>query len=153
MAQPVAKRLKTAPPPKRPNPAAARLRALLADTSVCHQVPCCYDGLTAKLVARAGFDASFMSGFSVAGSHGLPDTQLLSYSDMVGALGAIVDASPPGFPIIGDGDNGYGNAVNAKRTVAGYAKAGAAMIMVEDQVLPKRCCHTKGKASASGRTP
>ena len=143
--EPAAKRVKPSVP-KRPNPAAQRLRSLLAQPGVCHQVPCCYDGLSAKLISRAGFDISFMSGFSVAGSHGLPDTQLLSYADMVGALGTIVDASPAGFPVVGDGDNGYGNAVNTKRTVQGYAKAGAAMIMVEDQVLPKRCGHTKGKA-------
>ena len=49
------------------------------------------------------------------------------------------------IPVIGDGDTGYGNAVNAKRTVKGYAAAGLAGIMIEDQVAPKRCGHTKGK--------
>lgn len=38
------------------------------------------------------------------------------------------------IPVIGDGDNGYGNAVNVKRTVKGYIKAGFAGIMLEDQV-------------------
>ena len=47
--------------------------------------------------------------------------------------------------MIGDGDTGYGNAVNTKRTVKGYAAAGLAGIMIEDQVAPKRCGHTKGK--------
>ena len=26
-------------------------------------LPCCYDGLTARLVAKAGFEATFMTGF------------------------------------------------------------------------------------------
>jgi 2-methylisocitrate lyase-like PEP mutase family enzyme len=47
--------------------------------------------------------------------------------------------------VIGDGDTGYGNALNVERTVTGYAMAGAASIMIEDQVAPKRCGHTKGK--------
>ncbi len=48
-------------------------------------------------------------------------------------------------PVLGDGDTGYGNAVNVKRTVAGYAHAGLAAIMIEDQVAPKRCGHARGK--------
>lgn len=50
------------------------------------------------------------------------------------------------IPVLGDGDTGYGNAMNVKRTVAGYAQAGFAAIMIEDQVAPKRCGHTKGKS-------
>jgi 2-methylisocitrate lyase-like PEP mutase family enzyme len=47
--------------------------------------------------------------------------------------------------VIGDGDTGYGNAINVKRTVAGYARAGFACVMIEDQRAPKRCGHTRGK--------
>jgi 2-methylisocitrate lyase-like PEP mutase family enzyme len=50
------------------------------------------------------------------------------------------------IPCIADGDTGYGNAVNVKRTVFGYARAGMAGLMVEDQVSPKRCGHVAGKA-------
>ena len=49
------------------------------------------------------------------------------------------------IPVIADGDTGYGNAVNVKRTVRGYAQAGCAAVMIEDQVWPKRCGHTRGK--------
>jgi 2-methylisocitrate lyase-like PEP mutase family enzyme len=49
------------------------------------------------------------------------------------------------IPVIGDGDTGYGNVVNVKRTVHGYARAGFASCMIEDQVWPKRCGHTRGK--------
>lgn len=44
-----------------------------------------------------------------------------------------------------DGDTGYGNAVNVKRTVTAYGRAGMAGIMIEDQVSPKRCGHVAGK--------
>jgi 2-methylisocitrate lyase-like PEP mutase family enzyme len=49
------------------------------------------------------------------------------------------------IPVIGDGDTGYGNALNVKRTVDGYARAGFAAVMIEDQLAPKRCGHTRGK--------
>jgi 2-methylisocitrate lyase-like PEP mutase family enzyme len=50
------------------------------------------------------------------------------------------------IPLIGDGDTGFGSAQNIKRTVQGYRAAGFAAIMLEDQVAPKRCGHTEGKA-------
>ena len=53
------------------------------------------------------------------------------------------------IPCIADGDTGYGNAVNVKRTVFGYARAGMAGIMIEDQVAPKRCGHVSGKSVIS----
>src|SRR5262245_62410455 len=53
------------------------------------------------------------------------------------------------IPLIGDGDTGYGNALNVQRTVREYARAGAACVMIEDQVSPKKCGHTKGKAVIS----
>jgi 2-methylisocitrate lyase-like PEP mutase family enzyme len=56
--------------------------------------------------------------------------------------GRICDAVSPNFPIIGDADDGYGNAMSAKRTVEGYIKAGFAGILIEDQMAPKRCGHT-----------
>ncbi|KAA8495705.1 2,3-dimethylmalate lyase [Porphyridium purpureum] len=110
-------------------------------------MPCCYDGLSAKLVERAGFELTFMSGFSVAGSKGLPDTGLLSYEEMRQRVTEIT--SVISIPLIADADGGYGNAINVKRTIHGYAAAGAAGLLLEDQVLPKRCGHTRGKAVVS----
>ena len=124
--------------------APSRLRALLARPG-CHQMPCCFDALSAKLVAAAGFPVTFVSGFSAAAAKGLPDTGLLSYAEMEGVMRRVSTALDQQIPVIGDGDTGYGNAVNAKRTVKGYAAAGLAGIMIEDQVAPKRCGHTKGK--------
>uniref|UniRef100_A0A7S1TPN7 Carboxyvinyl-carboxyphosphonate phosphorylmutase n=1 Tax=Erythrolobus australicus TaxID=1077150 RepID=A0A7S1TPN7_9RHOD len=124
----------------------ARLRELLDQPGIL-VMPCCFDALSAKLIERAGLQLTFMSGFSVAASKALPDTGLLSYGEMVDQLREICAAIS--IPVIADGDTGYGNAVNAKRTVRGYAAAGAAGIMIEDQVAPKRCGHTRGKEVVS----
>ena len=84
-----------------------------------------------------------MSGFCVSASHlALPDVGLISYAEMQDVGGRICDAVSPNFPIIGDADDGYGNAMSAKRTVEGYIKAGFAGILIEDQMAPKRCGHT-----------
>lgn len=124
--------------------AAGQLRALLAQGQLL-LMPCCFDALSARLIEMAGFPLTFMSGFAVAASRlGLPDTGLISYAEMTDQgrnICAAVD-----FPVIGDGDTGYGNALNVKRTVCGYAQAGFAAVMIEDQVSPKRCGHTRGKA-------
>lgn len=110
-------------------------------------MPCVYDGLSARLVARAGFDATFMTGFGVSGVNGFPDAQLISYQEMVNAASTVAEglasvaleqgtqATP--IPCIADGDTGYGNAINVKRTLFGYGRAGMAGIMIEDQVSPK----------------
>ena len=107
-------------------------------------MPCCFDALSAKLIERAGFPLTFMSGFSVSAARlGAPDTGLISYGEMVDQGRNICQSVS--IPVIGDGDTGYGNALNVKRTVQGYAAAGFAGVMIEDQVAPKRCGHTKGK--------
>ncbi len=123
--------------------AAARLRQLLA-TPGLHLMPCCFDALSARLIERAGFRLTFMSGFAVAAARlGLPDVGLTSFGEMRDQLRDITGAVT--IPVLADGDTGYGNAVNVKRTVREYARAGAAAVMIEDQVWPKRCGHTRGK--------
>ncbi|TMW55200.1 hypothetical protein Poli38472_013091 [Pythium oligandrum] len=121
----------------------AKLRELLQRDGL-EVMPCCADGLSAKLIERAGFELAFMSGFYVSAVHGYPDTQLVSFGEMERSAKDICAAFKQ-IPCIGDGDTGYGNAVNIKRTVAAYAQAGMAGIMIEDQVSPKRCGHTQGK--------
>jgi len=86
-----------------------------------------------------------MSGFGVSAARlALPDTGLISFAEMLETLRSCCSAASP-MPIIGDGDTGYGNALNVQRTVAEYARAGAACVMIEDQVSPKKCGHTRGK--------
>ena len=123
------------------------LRRLLAEPGLI-VMPCCFDALSAKLVERAGFPITFMSGFAVSVARlGMPDTGLISYGEMLDQGHSICDAVS--IPVIGDGDTGYGNPLNVKRTVQGYAKAGFACIMIEDQLAPKRCGHTRGKQTVS----
>ena len=125
--------------PDRSNPA-QHLRQLLSAEG-CRLMPCCFDGLSARLVQNAGFGLTFMSGFSVAAARSaLPDTGLLSVTEMLDQGRSICDAVS--IPVIGDGDTGHGNVANVRRTVQQFAKAGFAGIMLEDQVAPKRCGHT-----------
>jgi 2-methylisocitrate lyase-like PEP mutase family enzyme len=122
---------------------AQALREILSEDT-CHVMPCCWDGLSAKMIGDAGFRFSFMSGFAVSASRiGAPDTGLISFGEMLDQGRNICAATD--IPIIGDGDTGYGNALNVRRTVEMYARAGFAAVMIEDQVAPKRCGHTKGK--------
>ncbi len=107
-------------------------------------MPCCFDALSARLIEQAGFPLTFMSGFAVSAARlASPDTGLISYGEMVDQGRDICAAVS--IPVIGDGDTGYGNPANVKRAVHGYAQAGFAGIMVEDQLAPKRCGHTRGK--------
>ena len=120
-----------------------RLRALLAQERL-HVMPCCFDALSARMTERAGFDLTFMSGFAVSAARlGKPDTGLISYGEMLDQGRNICDAIE--IPVIGDADTGYGNEMNVRRTIEGYARAGFAGAMIEDQVAPKRCGHTRGK--------
>jgi len=125
------------------NAPAEKLRALLKAPGL-RVMPCCFDALSARLIERAGFPLTFMSGFAVSATRlALPDTGLISYGEMLDQGRNICSAVS--IPVIGDADTGYGNALNVKRTVEGYARAGFACAMIEDQVAPKRCGHTEGK--------
>lgn len=120
------------------------LRDLLAQDK-CHIMPCCFDALSAKLIAQEGYELTFMSGFAASASRiGAPDLGLMSYGEVLDQARNIAGAVP--IPLIGDGDTGYGNAMNVRRTVDGFARAGCASVMIEDQLAPKRCGHTPGKA-------
>ena len=123
---------------------AQRLREILAAPEIA-VMPGCFDALSAKLVANAGFKVIFMSGFAVSAARlGLPDTGLISFVEMLDSVRNCVSGAGS-VPLIGDGDTGYGNALNVQRTVVEYARAGAAAAMIEDQVSPKKCGHTRGK--------
>ncbi|MDW3205527.1 MAG: isocitrate lyase/PEP mutase family protein [Alphaproteobacteria bacterium] len=121
-----------------------KLRALL-NRGGLSVMPCCFDALSAKLIEQEGFPLTFMSGFAASASRiGEPDLGLMSYGEVVDQARNICDSVT--IPVIGDGDTGYGNAMNVIRTVQGFAKAGCGAVMIEDQVAPKRCGHTPGKA-------
>lgn len=125
------------------NPMAAELRRLIGSGRFI-PMPCCFDALSAKMVEQAGFDLTFMSGFAASASRlGEPDLGLMSYAEVLDQARNIADAIS--IPMMADGDTGYGNAMNVRRTVAGLAKAGCAGVLIEDQLAPKRCGHTPGK--------
>lgn len=98
--------------------------------------PGVWDGLSARLVERAGFPVLCSSGYSIAASLGLPDAELYTMSEMVGAVRRIREGCD--LPIVADIDTGYGNAVNAQRTIRAIRAAGATAAFMEDQVAPKR---------------
>ena len=124
-------------------PKADKLKNLLDQKDII-VMPGCYDALSAKLIEREELNVGFMSGFAVSSTRlGMPDTGLISFSEMAEQVRNICNVTS--IPIIFDGDTGYGNAVNVYRTVRGFADAGAAAIMIEDQKWPKKCGHTKGK--------
>lgn len=108
-------------------------------------VPGCADALTARLAAGAGFEAVYASGAGFANAVlGVPDVGLTSMTEAVehvARICAVVDV-----PVIADIDTGFGNALNARRTVRAVERAGAAAVQIEDQTFPKRCGHFSGKA-------
>ena len=111
----------------------------------CTVVPGAFDALSARLAARAGAKAVYMSGFGIAGaSFGVPDIGLVGASEMTERVRAMAAAAAPA-PLIADGDNGHGGPLNAARLTRAYEAAGAACIQLEDQVSPKRCGHMDGK--------
>ena len=120
-----------------------RLRELLARDQIL-VVPGAYDGLTARLIEEAGFEAVYMSGAGVSFARlGRPDLGLLTLTEMAQQAAYIAGATS--LPVIADGDTGYGNAINVQRTIREYERAGVAAIQLEDQAFPKRCGHLAGK--------
>ena len=120
-----------------------QLRQLLRQPGII-VAPGAYDCLTAKLVAREGFPAVYMTGAGTALTRlGQPDLGFATLSEMVANAAAI--ASTVAIPLIADADTGYGGALNVYRTVREYEKAGVAALHIEDQVFPKRCGHLEGK--------
>ena len=107
-------------------------------------VPSCFDTLSAKLIEQANFEVTFMSGFAASASRiGSPDLGLMTFSEVLDQANNICNATD--IPMIVDGDTGYGNAMNVRRTLKECSKAGCAGILIEDQLAPKRCGHTPGK--------
>lgn len=110
--------------------------------------PGVYDGLTAALAEQAGFEALYLSGAAVAYTRlGRPDIGLTSVTEMADTMALIRDRIE--LPVIIDADTGFGNALNAQRTMRLYERAGANALQVEDQTYPKRCGHLSDKTLIS----
>ncbi|MCA8900580.1 MAG: isocitrate lyase/PEP mutase family protein [Hyphomonas sp.] len=106
--------------------------------------PGVYDGFSAMVAERYPFKAVYMGGYCVAASRwGHPDAGLVGLSEMIDALRVIRRVCTK--PVIADADTGYGGLLNVQHTVREFEDAGAAAIHIEDQEMPKKCGHTKGK--------
>ena len=120
-----------------------RLKQRLAEPRVL-LAPGVYDALSALIAEQAGFEALYLSGASIAYTRlGRSDIGLTTFSEVEDTLARICERVR--LPVIVDADTGFGNALNAQRTVRGFERAGAAMIQLEDQSFPKRCGHLEGK--------
>lgn len=121
----------------------ARFRELLAEPGIV-VAPGAYDAITARVIARHGFPAVYMTGAGTVNAHlGIPDIALGTLTEFVenaARITSVVD-----LPLICDADTGFGNALNVLRTVQAYERAGVAGIHIEDQESPKRCGHLDGK--------
>src|SRR6266852_7082753 len=111
-------------------------------------IPGAANALAARIIATNGFPAVYVTGAGIANTAlGVPDLGLVTLSELVEHVMAIREAVE--VPLIVDGDTGFGNALNMRRTVRLLERAGANAIQIEDQVFPKRCGHFEGKAVIS----
>ena len=106
--------------------------------------PGVFDGLSARLVDLAGFQAIYASGGAIARAAGLPDLGILTLNEVAERIEKIVDATTR--PVIADADTGFGGTANVYRTVRLFERIGVAALHLEDQQFPKRCGHLDGKS-------
>ena len=125
----------------------ARLRELIAQPEIIRSLAP-HDALTAKVMEQAGVPLLFLGGFGASASaFGLPDLGLLGLAEMAEAARRMTGAVS--VPVIVDGDTGYGGVLNVIQTVRAFERAGAAGMLLEDQLFPKRCGHFAGKQLVS----
>ncbi|MEB3756989.1 MAG: isocitrate lyase/phosphoenolpyruvate mutase family protein, partial [Desulfurococcales archaeon] len=105
-----------------------------------------FNPISALLAESMGFDVIYLSGAALTGSLTMPDLGLITLTELVTATRYITRVTS--LPLIVDSDTGFGEAINVQRTVKDLIDAGAAAIQIEDQVLPKKCGHLKGKKLA-----
>lgn len=109
--------------------------------------PGAFDALSARIIEAVGFSAVYMTGAGVSRTLGYPDVGLATLTEMADRAAQIANAVS--VPILADADTGYGNAINVRRTVREYERAGVAGLHLEDQITPKRCGHYEGKGLIS----
>ena len=122
-----------------------RLRKAMSKS--CVMIPGAFNALAARAIARAGFEACYISGAATSVSAGVPDVGLLALEHFCRQIREAADAS--GLPVLADADTGFGEAEMVRRTVIEYQRAGAAGFHLEDQKFPKRCGHLDGKELVS----
>jgi methylisocitrate lyase len=120
----------------------AAFRAGLASGKLL-RFPGAFSPLSARLIARHEFEGVYISGAVISADLGLPDIGLTTLSEVAGRAQQI--ARVTALPALVDADTGFGEPMNAARTVQLLEDAGVAGLHIEDQVNPKRCGHLDGK--------
>ena len=120
----------------------AAFRAGLASGKLL-RFPGAFNPLSAMLIARHGFEGVYVSGAVISADLGLPDIGLTTLTEVAGRAQQI--ARVTALPSLVDADTGFGEPMNAARTVQLLEDAGVAGLHIEDQVNPKRCGHLDGK--------
>jgi methylisocitrate lyase len=126
-------------------PAGQRFREALAQGGIL-QIPGAHNGMAAIQARNAGFRAAYLSGAAMTASMGLPDLGIITVDEVCFFIRQLARAS--GLPVLADGDTGYGEALNVMHMVRSFEDAGAAAVHIEDQLLPKKCCHLNDKRLA-----
>ncbi|MFM9994496.1 MAG: oxaloacetate decarboxylase [Phycisphaerales bacterium] len=128
-----------------------RLRRLM--DAGCVAMPGAFNGLAARAVAKAGFDACYVSGAATSAAAGVPDVGVLSFEHFCRVIREVADGARRDdgtrLPVLADADTGFGEAEMVRRSVIEYERAGAAGLHLEDQEFPKRCGHLDGKRLVS----
>ena len=122
--------------------ASVKLRRLLAERRF-FEVPGVYDGITALAAREAGFEATYLTGYALHATLGLPDAGLATSTEFADRIAILRRCSP--LPLIADGESGFGSLASLRRGVQDYERAGAAAIQIDDQEAPRRCGHLDGK--------
>ena len=129
---------KTTPEQKRRD-----LRTMLTP-GAARQFPGTFTPLSAPLIQQKGFDGLYVSGAVLANELGLPDIGMTTLTEVTQRAGQIARVSD--LPTLVDADTGFGEPMNAARTVQELENAGVAGCHIEDQFNPKRCGHLDGKS-------
>ncbi|MEB3765621.1 MAG: methylisocitrate lyase [Desulfurococcales archaeon] len=127
------------------NPGLA-LRKLLKEEEII-VAPGVFSPSVALLAESMGFRAVYLSGAALTGLLAMPDLGIITLTELATATKYITRVIS--IPLIVDADTGFGESINVQRTIRELEDAGAAAIQIEDQVLPKKCGHLKGKTLVS----
>jgi len=107
------------------------------------RMPGAVNPYSARLIQEAGFEAVYLSGAVLSAELALPDLGLTSSTEIAARAQQIARVTD--LPALIDADTGFGEPMNAARTVQLMEDAGLAGLHLEDQVNPKRCGHLDGK--------
>lgn len=112
-----------------------RARAILAGSHCVHPGSV-HDPISARIAEALGFELGMFAGSTASLTVlGAPDLIVLTLSEFAGQARRICRASD--LPLVVDADHGYGNALNAMRTVRELENAGVAALSIEDTALPR----------------